>query len=429
MRISKTFSRNLTLLILCLLLAGSAGCSSLLARASQSDTPKEVSVPRPPSRGLRIIDIYPGGEAERAGLERMDLIFRYGDHEIIDDASFYAARDVYETSGASKIAIQVWRNNKALKFQVAPGRLGIDSNEYSPVAYQFSATLDKLDAQRAISEYMRDREFKDSYVAPEKLVAEGRRFLDQAEQESTLTPNQILVARISLIADDAPPEDLKRQSELLAQLVSTQPVSYLHMMGQDEFFLKKRYRPAVACFKRYLDTNPNDVSIRLNLGVAYYRLRMFAEAEAAADYVLDNDLPLSDHGQEVAYNVKAMGVLSRGDYAQAIYVAEQAWESEPCHCDISLVMLAAAQTGNLEKLAAAARQYQQALPDEFAQRKLQLTAVEAFALVKSNQLERARALVRQWKDKDRVEGRLKAYWAIYPGGADVWNNWTNLERN
>jgi tetratricopeptide (TPR) repeat protein len=237
------------------------------------------------------------------------------------------------------------------------------------------------------------------------------------------------VARISLILDDASPEDLKRQSEMLVQLISTQPASYLGALGQDRFFEKKHHRPAVECFKRYLEVNPDDVSIRLNMGIAYERLGMFAEAEAAADYIVDHDLDLSDHGWAIANGLKAMGMLSRGDYGKAIDFAQKAFELAQCHCDISLVMLAAAQTGDLQKFGEALRKFQQELPKEFEQKQFQVAAVEALALVKSKQRDRARELTQKWKDKDRVEGRLKAYWKVYPGGSDVWTNWNDLTRN
>jgi tetratricopeptide (TPR) repeat protein len=359
----------------------------------------------------------------------MDVIFRYGDFEIVDDASYFAARETYENGREAEIPIVVWREGKAVRTTVEPGRLGIESNEYSPVAYQFSSLMMRLDAQREIPEYMRDREFKDSYTPPEKILDEARPLIDQAEREATLTPAQILVARIYMILDDASPEDLKRQSEMLVQLISTQPASYVGTLGQKRFFEKNHHRAAIECFKRHLEVHPDDVSIRLNMGLAYYRLRMFAEAEAAADYILDHELKLSAHGYAVAYNVKAMGVLSRGDYNKSIFFAEKAFDIEQCHCDISLVLLAAAQTGDLQKLAEASRKFQQALPEEFEKKKLQLAAVEAYALVKSNQRPRARLLTQEWKDTDRVEGRLKAYWKIYPGGSDIWNNWIELTRN
>ena len=436
---SKKFSSYKALLILCLLVTGTCGCSSLLARASQVRGSQESPSlqARFSGRGLRITEVHEGSPAQSAGLKPMDVIFRYGEFEIVDDASYFAARDAYENGREREIPIVVWSNGKAVRTTVPPGKLGIETNEYSPVAYKFSSLMMDLDVQQEVPEYKRDREFKDSYTPPEKILNEARSIIERAERESTLTPAQILVARIYMILDDASPEDLKRQSEMLAQLVSTQPVSYLVMLGQDRFFEKKHHRAAVECFKRYLEVYPDDVSIRLNMGIAYYRLRMFAEAEAAADYVLDHELGLSDHGFEVAYNVKAMGVLSRGDYSKSIFFAEKAFDIEPCHCDISLVLLAAAQTGDMEKLAEASRKFQQALPEEFEKKKLQLAAVEAYALVKANQRDRARELIQKWKDTDRiegkntdrVEGRLKAYWKIYPGGSDIWNNWNELTRN
>lgn len=426
---SKAFSYYATLLLLALFITSTSACSSLLARATQLRGSQESSTAQAPfpGRGLRITEIHPGGPAEQAGLERLDLIVRYGEFEVVDKSSFYVAREAYENR-KSEIPIVFWRNAKALKTTIPPGRLGIESNEYSPVAYQFDSLMMNLDVLKGLPEYTRDREFKDSYT-PDKTLEEARRLIDQAERESTLTATQILVARIYMILDDASPEDLKRQSEMLAQLISTQPVSYLGTLAQDRFFDKKHHRPAVECFKRYLEVNPDDVSLRLNMGIAYQRLGMFAEAEAAADYIVDHDQDLSDHGWAIAYDLKAMGMLSRGDYTKAIDFAQKAFELARCHCDISLVMLAAAQTGDLQKLAEASARYQQTLPEEFEKRKLQRAAVEALALVKSTQRERAQELVQKHKDTDRAEGKLRSYWKIYPGGSDVWTNWNALTRN
>lgn len=426
MRTSRHFSKPHVLLILCLLVSATCSCSAILARAAKGRVTDVPNQP-PPSRGLRVLTVIPGSMAERAGLKPMDLIFRYGDFEVVDDASYFAAREIYEKSQAPEVPILVWRPGKAaMRFTVGAGWLGIMSNEYSPVAYKFSSIMKQVDIQRDLPEYQLEREFKDGYVAPEKLLAEAKGVIDQAEREGTLTANQILVARIDMILDDAPPEDLKRQSDMLAQLVATQPPSYLHMLGADHFFENKHYRPAIECFKRHLEAHPDDVSIRLNLGFAYDRLGMFAEGEAAADYVFDHQLRLGEHGYVVAYQVKAMGALSRDDYATTIALSEKSFEIEPCGCDIARVMLAAAHTGDLQKIDEASSKYAEALPTEFAKKKVPLAAVEALALVKSNQRPKARALARELKDADRVEGRLKSYWKWYPGGSEVWTNWNEL---
>ena len=290
--------------------------------------------------------------------------------------------------------------------------------------------IDSLSCNRSkIPGFESRREFKDSYIPPEKIVAEAKAIIDQAEREATLTPNQILVARIYMIPDDAPPEDLKRQSELLAQVIATQPASYVAWLGQDRFFENKHYRPAVECLKRHLEIHPDDVSIRLNMGIAYNNIGMFTEAEAAADYVLDNELPLAEHGYVVAYGVKAIVALSRGDYAKTISLSEKAFELEQGQSDIARVMFAAAQTGDVQKVTEASRKYKEVLPAEFEKAKLQVTAVVALALVKANQRDRARELTRPWKDTERIESRLKASWKTYPGGSDIWNNWNELTRN
>lgn len=426
MHSEKKLSPHRALLILCLLMTATGACSSFRARAAQVRGSQEAKI-RFQGKGLRILEVNEGSPAQKAGLKPMDIIFRYGDFDVVDDASYFAARDAYENGSAAEISIVVLRNGKALKTNVEPGRLGIESNEYSPVAYQLSSLMMSVNVQQEIPEYQRDREFKDSFTL-DKVLDEARRMIDQAERESTLTPAQILVARIDVILDDASPADLKRQSELLAQLISTQPASYVGTLGQTRFFEKKHHRAAVECFKRHLEVHPDDVSIRLNLGIAYYRLRMFAEAEAAADYILDRQLRLSAHGYAVAYNVKAMGMLSRGDYSNSISFAEKAFDIDQCSCDISLVMLAAAQTGDLQKLEEASHKFQQALPAEFDRKSLQFAAVKALALVKSNQRELAREIAQKWKDKDRIEGRLKACWKIYPGGSDIWTNWNELTR-
>jgi tetratricopeptide (TPR) repeat protein len=429
MRISRNFSNANSLLILCLLVSATCSCSAILARASKRRV-TEVPEEHPPARGLRIIKVVPGSMADHAGLQPMDLIFRYGDFEVVDDASYFAAREAYEKNRAPEVPILVWRPGKAaLRFTVGAGWLGIFSNEYSPVAYDFSGLMKQVDIQRSIPEYLLDREFKNSYIATEKLIEQAKAIIDKAEQEGTLTPNQILVARIQMILDDAPPQELKRQSDLLAQLVATQPPSYLHMLGQDHFFEDKHYRPAIECFKRHLEAHPDDVSIRLNMGIAYYSVGMFTEAEAAADYVFDHQLGLGEHGQVVAWQIKALGTLNRGDYAKTISFAEKAFEIEPRDFLISMAMLAAAKTGDLQEVEKASQMFQQALPQDYAKKKLHVAAVEALALVKSNQRPKARALASEWKDTDRVEGRLKAYWKLYPGGSDVWTNWNQLTKD
>ena len=383
-------------------------------------------------KGLRIIEVYPGSPADRAGLKFMDVIFRYGEFEIVDHASYFVARDAYEKSPEATVDIMVWHDGKVIKKTVESGRLGVETNEYNAVHYDFTSLMDSVNSMRAVPEYMREREFKDTFTpdkSPEKIIEQARAVIDRGEQEGTLTPAQVLVARIYMTFDDASREEIQKQSELLKQLIDTQPPSFIHMLGNDLFFEKKRFRAAIECFKQHLKLHPDDFSIRVNLGFAYNQVGMFAEADTAADYALADDAKLGGQNRYTAYNVKANAALSRQEYSKAIAFGEKAFEIENCHCDFSLVMLAAAETGDLVKLKETEQKFQDKLLEDFEKRKLQVAAVEALALVKSGKRDQAIELVRKWEETDRVEGRLKSYWKIYPGGSDVWTNWADLARH
>jgi tetratricopeptide (TPR) repeat protein len=430
MRTSKEFSHRTTLLLLCLLITAASACSSLLARASRIPAPAAESKGGFSGKGIQVTEIHPGSLAERGGLQRLDIIFRYGDFEIVDDASYFAARETYQNGRPAGIPLMLWRGGKTLKLTVPPGRLGIESDEYGPVANQLRAVMKRLADQLDIPEFMLDHISRKDFTPWEQILDEAKRLVDQAERESTLTPTQILVARIDMIRDDASPEDLKRQSEMLAQFSATQPLSYVASLGEKFFFEKRHDRAAVECFKRHLKANPDDVSVRLNLGVAYDRLAMFTDADAAVDFVIDNQLNLSAYGYGVACSVKATGMLSHGKYEQSIMLAEKAFELAHCPCDLELTMLAAAQTGNLKKLAETLSKFQQTMPPaEVEQRKLQLDSVEALALVRNHQPARARELTASWKNTEKIESMLKDYWKIYPDGSDIWTNWIELTRN
>jgi tetratricopeptide (TPR) repeat protein len=418
------------ILVFCLLTTFYAsGCAlasgQRLGALSQSVNPN-------PGRGLRIISVHEGSSASAAGLRPMDLLSKYGEFEVIDDASYFKAREAYEKSPGASVQIEVWRGNERLTPTVQVGRLGIDSNEYNPICYAFDALMDQVNALREIPEYQRDVEFKSQFAqGSEKNVAEARQMIDKAEREGTLTPTQILVARIYMIFDDAPTEALKQQSEMIAQLVSTQPAGFIEEVGSARFFEKKRYRPAIECFRQYLKTDPDNVSIRLNLGNACYHVGMFDEAEVAANYALKDSEGLSEHGFQVAWQVKAMAALGHQNYRNAVLYGEKLFNCEACRSsfEYSLVQLAAAQTGDLARVEEASRRFQEALPKKFEDVRFQIEAVEAFALVKNHQRDRARDLVMKWKAFPRIEGKLRSYWGAYPGGADVVKNWKELLGN
>ena len=381
----------------------------------------------PPKVGLRVTEVVADTPAEEAGLQTMDVLSRYGSHEIVDAASYFRAREAYEEFSESKVEIVYWRGRERIATWVKPGRLGIEFNEYSAVAYDLDSLMQKLNVLIAAPEYFIAGEIAKGAIQPRDVVlTKISAAIDQAESDGSLTAAQILVARIRAIPDDASQSEVVKQSELINELIAQQPRGFTDYLGYEIFFRQKRFRPAAACFKRTLEAEPSDVSTRLNLGNAYFQLRMFAEADSAVDYVLKDGKGLSAYGRGVAFQVKANAALGRRDFASALNFAEIAFRANP-QSDylMSLWQFAAAQTGDLEKFYQVIKATEEALPSDYARLRGRTDAIEAYILFKNNQPDKARAIVHAWQVIDNLRSHAK-YWRQYPSGEDVLNVWEQL---
>jgi hypothetical protein len=377
-----------------------------------------------------VTEVFPNSPAEAAGIHKMDLMTQYGEYQIVDDAGYFAARNHYEESLNPAVEIVVWRGPSRISARVPAGRLGVSTTEDDKVSKEFASLMNRLDSMRGGPGYIQDREFKDKFnEGPPEILEKAKAFIDQAEREGTLTPAQVQVARIYMILDDSPEEDQRQRTELLTQLIATQPVSYIHMLGNDRFFKDKRYHAAVACLSHYLKTSPDDVSMRLNLASAYNQVGMYDEAERAADYVFDHNPKLNAHGYVVGYQAKAIAALAHRDYRKSIQFAEKAFAIEQYSFPLMLVQLAAVQMGDAGKFEEAVQKLQKVLPDEYLEKKLSIDSVTAYAMVKNNQRDAARELVMKWKDFNLAEGIVIGYWRSFPGGMDVARNWADLMQN
>jgi len=381
---------------------------------------------KPPQAGLRLLEVLERGPAQTAGLKPMDIIVKYGDFPVLDAASYFAARDAVEKSRTPAVLVY-WRRGERLETEVS-GRLGIKFDEYNPANYQLDALMQRLNLLIEVADYPTDiRVANGAPQSREQLTQQIEAAIKQASAAGLLTSAQALVARINSFPDDAASAESEKQSELLKELISSQPRSFTDYLGYEVFFRHKRYRPAVTCFKRTLEANRMDANSRLNLGIAYTHLEMFAEAEAAADYALKESPGLTEHGYLVAFQVKATAALGQRDFAKAMNYAEQAFKLNPSSAYLmSVWQLAAAQNGDLEKFYEIAAATQKALPAETAAFKARFEALEAYALAKNNQIEKARALVAKWIRTETSDGNAR-YWTQYPSGADVARTWKELQ--
>lgn len=385
---------------------------------------------KPAVPGLFVTRVNPGSSAEAAGIRPMDLIIKYGDYPIVDDAGLFNAQNYYAKSKGETVEVTLRGGLSDRTVTVPTGPLGVSAIENDEFSQEFRPLMARINAMREIPEYMHDREFKGQFVeGPTKIVEKARVLIDQAEREGKWTPAQAQVARIYTILDEASVEEQRRQAQLLRDFFKTQPANYILHLGYNRFFTDKRFRAAIACFNHYLVTSPNDVSARLNLAVAYNQVEMYVEAERAAEYVFANNLGLSDHGHLVAYEAKAIAALGRRDYSNSIQFAEKAFAIKQKLDYLMLMQLAAAQMGDRERFERAVLKLQELMPAKFIEYKLKIDAVDAYSLVKSNQRDAAQKLVRLWKDLDRAEGKVIGYWREFPDGMDVARNWAHLMQN
>jgi len=402
-----------------------ASCTLVCAQPLRAQTPGDE--PKIPRIGLRVIEVVPGGPAEHGGVQRMDMLAKYGKFRVIDHSSYYKAREFYLKNPKVKVPLEFWRAGKPFLVHVYPGWVGMNTNEYNPVAYQLDSVINSFEGLENIAEYLRAIEFKD-HLDKDRVaaqVAKANEMIEQAQLEGTLTPTQILVFRIRMIADDASVEELKKQEDLLAEFIGNQAPEYIGWLG-NQLMNKEHFRPARALLKQYLVYDPGNVSVRLNIGYIGLKLGYWEDAEAGADLVLTAPEKLSKRGLRIAYQQKACGLAHRGDYFEALTYAERGFALEQEGFGILLIQLMAALTGNVEKFKDASGRFKEAVPENDESYSLQRDSAEALLLVMNRQEEAARAIVARWSHKDRAEGRLRHYWREFPASSKVVENWTRL---
>ncbi len=79
--------------------------------------------------------------------------------------------------------------------------------------------------------------------------------------------------------------------------------------------------------------------------------------------------------------------------------------------------MAAAQNGDLKEFYEVSNQCKQILPKGYLELQERTDALEAFVLIKNNQRERAREIVRRWKPEG-ADSNPK-YWKRFPSGLEV----------
>jgi tetratricopeptide (TPR) repeat protein len=382
---------------------------------------RDATSEKAPRVGLRVLEVAEGSPAQKAGLQPRDVIVKYGDFAVVDAASYFDARDVAEKSRNAKVALVYWRERERIESVITGPRLGIRFNEYNPITDELGVFITEFTSTFGASEN------KGKMRSAERIQADARALIEQAAMDGTLTPAQVLTAKISMIADHAPADENEKQTDMLKELISNHPGTFANYLGSEVFFRQKRYRPAVECFKRSLSSTPSDANTRLNLGLSYIDLGMFSEADDAASYVFNDRIMLTDYGFGIAFQIRAAAALGQRDFVKAVDYAEKAFQYQPTRVYlISLWQLAAAQTGDLEKFYHVVETTDKTAPRDYPNPRARTDVIEAYALAKANQIDKARQIVKRWIGRTDLD--LNAdFWKQYPSGDDVAKSWKTLQ--
>ena len=111
----------------------------------------------PPKVGLKVLSVEPMSVAEEAGLQKGDVIARYGKYQIVDAVTYLRAREANEKFPELKVEIVYWHNRERVTTWVKPGRLGMEFNEYGAVANQLASLMQKLNNTIELPGYEMDR--------------------------------------------------------------------------------------------------------------------------------------------------------------------------------------------------------------------------------------------------------------------------------
>ena len=152
------------------------GCSLSLARTLPLSASQQIGKSLP-KRGLKITQVFPNSPAETAGLRTMDVITKYGEFEVVDDAGFFAAKNHYKETHIPTVEIVVWRGMTGMSAIVPSGWLGVDSNEFDKTSQEFISLMREINAMRKLPQYLIDRgiyQFKGT-EAQELLKARANR--------------------------------------------------------------------------------------------------------------------------------------------------------------------------------------------------------------------------------------------------------------
>jgi tetratricopeptide (TPR) repeat protein len=320
-------------------------------------------------------------------------------------------RDEAGKPGTAELSLYRDGDMAVKTLQVPIGRLGIYTREWT-----FAGAF----VEDAIMEH-------DDYASAEKYANQA------AGETGHYSGDQLLHMRMLCVNNEKDGEEVRNRQ--VDELYRNYPPDKVTLFGNYDLLYNKRYRAGAAIFERYLKITKVDVSTELNLASCYTELGRYDDAETLITTVLarpvgDDNAP-SVYGLSVLSNIRGRIEMGHRQYERAqerFLAALEHYPDDPYYA-LAFLYCATQREAKGEKPGEFETAYKTVSARSGAMEALMayhIDALRAFLLVKHNRKQEASALVWKWKDSADAKRYIPIFWARFPEGSNIIDNWNSL---
>jgi len=346
--------------------------------------------------GVFVAGVPTNSQAEKVGLEYMDLVTAIGDMEVSDTDSYAKAR-IFFARTQQPTTITLWRLGKQIKLPaVITSPFGAVLREYTYELDQIIARIEKGDLETAGN------------------------ITERAEIRKLLNRKNLLIAKL-LVSPDVPLGASSYRKELAVELRTILRPGWDLIDIWSKFQDCRQYNVAAFILETYVAANPDEMVHSLSLGLTLARLKHNADADTLADRFLERTIDGKPHPY-VAYHgnlIRSLTAENRGNWAQSWMHHQLAVTTAPnrINDDVMRALYLAAKLKDRNKFEIA-----RALANRFGNDEVRpyLDSLDAYISASNGQQNVGRQLVAKWKNKPEILTVLKHWLSEFPEVVRTW---------
>jgi tetratricopeptide (TPR) repeat protein len=347
--------------------------------------------------GFLVLSVRLRSKAVLVGLQPGDIITNYNGTGVTNYASYRAAVDGNLADKATSVTLTVYRAGSPLQISAPPGLLGFDGRDWTPLSDIVVKMIraDRTDQAKA-------------------LLA--------GSDKSIIPPEELLTVRLLLMGEHDP-----GSGEVLRQLMT-------HRVRLDtvatKFMDASQYKTAQTLLLKAVEADPEDISAKINLVVAYDWAGQFDDADRAIQDVLAHHRDdLADYGWFLLLKARGDIYISRKNYVAAAADLQKAIELVPDEEDRRVrlrYLFALAKLGDAQEFERGVAFCEKYSIQETPKLGNWIDALRAYVLSRNGAEAEAKATVEKWRNDANRRKTVVEYWSAVPGGADVAETWDRL---